>query len=104
MESIREVHGGGFSPERTVVRYPGVARHALMVLSQPPDPNGLNPLAPVLDNRERQALGNLSEGVTPEAIGERMGIQEQGLREVLESAYRKLVARHHLVDILDRVR
>ena len=104
IESIRAVRQGKLSPVQTVVRYPGAARHALMVLSQPPDPTGLHPLAPVLGHRERLALGSISEGIPLEVLVERMGVPEQAVHEVLESACRKLVARHRLSGILERVR
>ena len=104
IESIQEVRQGKLSPVQMVVHYPGAARHALMVLSQPTDPTGLHPLAPVLGHRERLALGSISEGVPLEVLVERMGVPEQAVHEVLESACRKLVARHRLLGILDRVR
>ncbi len=104
VESVREAHGGKLSPVRTVVLYPGAARHALMLLSRAPDPAGLRPLAPVLGHRERLALAEVSEGVSLDMIVERMGVPKQALNEVLESACRKLVARYRLLEILDRVR
>lgn len=104
VESIQEMHAGTFSPVTTMVRYPGVARHALMLLSQPPEPVGMQPLMPLLIDRERLALGNISEGVPLEAIVERMGVPEQTVYEVLESACRKLVARHRLSENLGRIR
>ncbi|MEE9198658.1 MAG: hypothetical protein V3U26_02550 [Dehalococcoidia bacterium] len=104
VESIREVHAGTFSPVKNIIRYPEVARHALMLLSQLPDPIGLQPLAPVLIDRERLALGNISEGVPMDVIVEQMGVPEQTLREVVESAFRKLVARNRLFETLERVR
>ena len=55
VEGIRGVHAGNLSTVLTVLRYPGAARQALMLLSQPPEPRGLRPLAPVLDHRERLA-------------------------------------------------
>ncbi|MFQ5873734.1 MAG: hypothetical protein ACE5JL_08020 [Dehalococcoidia bacterium] len=104
VERIQEVSSGEFSPVGTVIRYPGLARHTLMLLSEPPAPSGLQPLAPLLIDRERLALGNVSEGVPLEIIVERMGVPEQSLHKVLESACRKLVARHRLSGTLDRVR
>ena len=104
VSSVLEVRAGQISPVQTMVRYPGVARQALMLLSQPPEPAGLQALAPVLSYRERLVLGNLSEGVALEAIGDRMGASEEDVREILKSVCRKLVARHRLVGIWDQVR
>ena len=104
VEAVRDAHQGALSASRTLTSYLGVARHALVTLAQPLQPRGLGPLAPVLGQRERLALASVSEGVPLETIGERMGMPQQGLHDVLESACRKLVARQRLIRILDRVR
>ncbi|MFQ5880325.1 MAG: hypothetical protein ACE5IZ_09160 [Dehalococcoidia bacterium] len=104
VDTVREAYEGTLSPSRTMTRYQGVARHALVTLSRAPQPEGMAPLAPTLGHRERLALANLSEGVPLETIGERMGLEHQGVHDVLESACRKLVARHRLEGVLERLR
>ncbi len=104
LESIRRVRAGNLRPADMLILYPGVARHALMVLSEPPALAGLRPLAPVLGNRERLALSNLSEGLPLEAIVERMDVPVEVMQGILESACRKLAARQSLLGMLDRQR
>ena len=104
IETVQEASDGRLSPVATMVQYPGAARHALMLLSQPLGPDGLQPLGPELGHRERMALSNVSEGVTLEEIVERMGMPEEDLQELLRSTCRKLVARHRLLLTLAQVR
>ena len=84
--------------------YRGAARYALVTLSEPPKRRGLEALMPVLSQRERVALANVSEGVPLESIEERMGVSERGIHEVLESACRKLVVRERLEGVVKRAR
>lgn len=104
VERIRNVYDGKISAAQTVVSHPGTARRALMILSEPLDPTGLNPMAPVLSHRERLVLENVAEGVSLDMAAERMGTQEQALHETLESACRKLVERHRLSGVLEQLR
>ena len=104
VERVREAHAGTLSASRTVTRYVGTARQILVSLSQTAEPRGLATLSPQLGHRERLALAGVSEGVSAETIGERMGVTEGGVYEVLESACRKLVVRRRLEGVLERVR
>lgn len=94
--TLGNVQAGGISRGRTILQVPAAARHALILLSQPPAPQGISPLAPVLSQRERLALSNLSEGFSVDAIVERMGISEETLNDLLESVSRKLLASRRL--------
>lgn len=104
VESVRQTGEGKVTPAGAVVRFPGIARHVLMTLSQPAEPPGLSPLSPGLGDRERLALSHLSEGISTDAIAQRLGVAPQALEELLASACRKLVARHRLARTLDRLR
>ena len=104
VESVRAAHEGRLSASRTLMLYQGAARHTLVTLSESPKARGLEMLSPELGRRERLALAAVSEGVEIETIQERMGVSEQAVHEVLESACRKLVARHRPEGIVHRVR
>lgn len=104
VKAVQDVPQQKRSAARTMIRYPAVARRVLMLLSKLPEPLGLEPLAPVLGDRERSALAHLSERVPLEMIIDRMGISEQNLYELLDSACRKLVARHRLSALVDQLR
>ncbi len=104
VERIRDVRAGKVSPARMLLQYPATARLILMLLSQPLAPTGLNPLAPVLGHRERMALGSISEEVPVDVMAQRMGVSEQSVHGVLESACHKLVARQQLSGALEQLR
>ena len=104
VKNIRDAHASKVSPVQTVLHYPAAARHTLMLLSQPPTPTGLHPLAPILGDRERLALGNISEGLPLDMIVKQMGLTEEVVHEVLESACHKLLVRQRLSGILAQLR
>jgi len=104
VERVTDAQEGRLSASRTMMLYRGAARYALVTLSEPPKAGGLEALTPVLSQRERVALANVSEGVPLESIEERMGITERGVHEVLESACRKLVVRERLEGVVKRAR
>ncbi len=104
VDRVTDAQEGRLSASRTMMLYRGAARYALVTLSEPPKARGLEALMPVLSQRERLALANVSEGVPLETIEERMGVSERGLHEVLESACRKLVVRARLEGVVKRAR
>ena len=104
VDRVTEAQEGRLSASRTMMLYRGAARYALVTLSEPPKRRGLEALMPVLSQRERVALANVSEGVPLESIEERMGVSERGIHEVLESACRKLVVRERLEGVVKRAR
>lgn len=104
VERIRDVHAGKVSPALMLLQYPATARLALMLLSQPLPPPGLNPLAPVLGHRERLILGNVSEQVPVDVMAQQMGVSEQAVHWVLDSTCHKLVARQRLSGTLEQLR
>ena len=104
VERVTAAQEGRLSASRTMMLYRGAARYALVTLSEAPKAGGLEALTPVLSQRERVALANVSEGVPLESIEERMGLSERGVHEVLESACRKLVVRERLEGVVKRAR
>ncbi len=104
VQTIRQAHEGTLALRDMVLSNPAVARYVLTTLSQPATPPGLGRLAPVLAHRERLALGSVADGVPLTQAGRQLDIPEQALNDVLESACRKLVARHRLSAILQKVR
>ena len=104
VQTIRQAHEGTLALRDMVLSDPVVARYALTTLSEPATPPGLGTLAPVLAHRERLALSSVAEGVPLTQAGRQLDIPQQVLNEVLESACRKLVARHRLSAVLQRVR
>lgn len=104
VQTIRQAHEGTLALRDMVLSDPAVARYALTSLSQPTTPPGLGPLAPVLAHRERLALSSVAEGVPLTQAGRQLDIPQQVLNDILESACRKLVARHRLSAVLQKVR
>lgn len=104
VQTIRRAHEGTLALRDMVLSDPAVARHALTTLSQPTTPPGLGSLAPVLAHRERLALSSVAEGVPLAQAGRQLDIPQQAMNDVLESACRKLVARHRLSAVLQKVR
>ncbi len=104
VQTIRQAHEGTLALRDMVLSDPAVARHALTTLSQPTTPPGLGSLAPVLAHRERLALSSVAEGVPLAQAGRQLDIPQQAMNDVLESACRKLVARHRLSAVLQKVR
>lgn len=100
LEAIREARPGESLSVQMVLGRPRVAQHILMSLPEPPPTDELRPLTPVLVHRERLALSHISEGVPPDQIAQRIGMSEPEVYGVLESARRKLVARHRLLRTL----
>ncbi len=104
VERVTAAQEGRLSASRTMMLYRGAARYVLVTLSEAPKAGGLETLTPVMSQRERVALANVSEGVPLESIEERMGLSERGVHEVLESACRKLVVRERLEGVVKRAR
>ncbi|MBI4338337.1 MAG: response regulator transcription factor [Chloroflexi bacterium] len=101
---LRDISAGQASPAKTLLRRPAVARYALMMLSQPTAPPGIEALEPTLGHQERLMLANLSEEVPFNLVAERIGVSEETLQDALDSVCRKMVAKHRLSETLQRLR
>lgn len=98
--TLRAVHAGKVSAAQALLQRPAVARYALMVLSQPSTPAGVETLDPVLGQRERSVLANLAEEVPVSQIVERLGLSEEALHDALKLVCSKVGARLRLSRVL----
>lgn len=95
--SLHEVMSGGAPMS------PAIARKALALLRQPPEPTPATPEQYDLSEREIEILQQLSKGLRYRQVAQNLYISEGTVRKHIENIYRKLQV-HNKLSAVDKAR